>query len=137
MRLELTRRADYAVRASLALARAGTERLSVRRLATEQRIPLAFLPRIMSDLVRAGVVEATTGRAGGYRLTRPASEISILDVVQAVEGDVRRRTCVLRGGSCGLDGVCAVHPVFEQAQDDLLDRLAAASLGDLCARRAS
>jgi Rrf2 family protein len=105
MRLELTRRADYAVRASLALARAGTERLSVRRLAAEQRIPLAFLPRVMSDLVRAGVVEATTGRAGGYRLTRPASEISILDVVQAVEGDVRRRTCVLRGGSCGLDGV--------------------------------
>jgi DNA-binding IscR family transcriptional regulator len=44
---------------------------------------------------------------------------------------------VLRGGSCGLDGVCAVHPVFEQAQDDLLDRLAAASLGDLCARQAS
>jgi Rrf2 family protein len=131
MRLELTRRADYAIRASLALARAGTERVSVRRLAAEQRIPPAFLPLVMSDLVRAGVVEATTGRAGGYRLARPASEISILDLVQAVEGDIRRQTCVLRGGSCGLGRVCAVHSVFEQAQNDLLDRLAAASLGDL------
>src|SRR5206468_1729298 len=118
------------------LAQAGSERLSVRRVAAEQRIPLAFLPRVMSDLVQAGVVESTTGRAGGYRLARPASEISILDVVRAVEGDVRRRTCVLRGGSCRFDGVCAVHPVFEQAQNDLLDRLAAACLGDLSANLA-
>ncbi len=131
MRLELTRRADYGIRATIALAQAGNERRSVRRVAAEQRIPPAFLSRVMADLTRAGIVEATTGRSGGYRLARSAARISLLDVVEAVEGDVRRRTCVLRGGACRLNGVCTVHPVFAAAQDDLLATLARAKLGDM------
>jgi DNA-binding IscR family transcriptional regulator len=50
-------------------------------------------------------------------------EISLLDVVEAVEGDSRRRVCVLRGGTCAIDGVCDVHAVFAAAQDDVLRRL--------------
>ncbi len=132
MRLELTRRGDYAVRAMLSLSRrADGERLSVRRIADEMEIPARFLPQVMSDLGRAGLVEATTGRNGGYRLARPASEITILEVIEAVEGDSRRRTCVLRGGPCGLDGHCDVHDVFFAAQDAMLGTLSAAALADL------
>jgi Rrf2 family transcriptional regulator, iron-sulfur cluster assembly transcription factor len=136
MRLELTKRGDYAVRAMLALARApGAARLSVRRIAEEMQIPVRFLPQVMGDLVAAGLVEATTGRSGGYRLARPADAITLLDVVEAVEGDSRRRTCVLRGGPCGLDGFCDVHDVFFEAQDAMLATLAAARLADLPVRR--
>jgi len=136
VRMELTKRGDYAVRAMLALARApGGRRISVRRIAEEMTIPVRFLPQVMGDLAAAGLVEATTGRAGGYRLTRPATEVSLLDVVEAVEGDSRRRTCVLRGGPCGLDGHCDVHDVFFEAQDAMLRTLAHARLADLPLRR--
>jgi Rrf2 family protein len=77
----------------------------------------------MGDLVRAGLVEGTVGRSGGYQLAKPAAEISLLEVVEAVEGDSRRRVCVLRGGPCALAGVCDVHAIFAAAQDDVLDRL--------------
>jgi Rrf2 family protein len=131
MRLELTKRADYAIRAVLALARTpGTERRSVRDVAAQQRIPVRFLPQVMGDLVRAGLVEATVGRSGGYRLAKPPTEISLLDVVEAVEGDSRRRVCVLRGGPCALDGVCDVHAVFAAAQDDVLRRLRTTTVTD-------
>jgi len=132
MRLELTRRGDYAVRAMLALARQPAGELtSARRIAEEMEIPVRFLPQVMSDLGRAGLVEATTGRSGGYRLARPPAEISLLEVVEAVEGDSRRRTCVLRGGPCGTDGHCDVHDVFFAAQDAMLRALSAADLASL------
>jgi Rrf2 family protein len=124
VRLELTKRADYAVRTVLALARAvDGERLSVRRVAADQKVPERFLSQVMRDLVRAGLVDGTVGRTGGYRLAKPSNTISVLDVVEAVEGDSRRRVCVLRGGPCAVDGVCDVHAVFAAAQDDVLGRL--------------
>ena len=132
MRIELTKRGDYAVRAMVALAAAPPDTLlSVRRIADEMAIPVRFLPQVMADLVRGELVTSTTGRSGGYRLARPASAISLLDVVEAVEGDSRRRTCVLRGGSCGLDGQCDVHAPFFEAQDAMSSRLAAADLASV------
>ena len=131
MRLELTKRADYAIRAMLALARSAPgERRSVRDLANDQQIPARFLPQAMSDLIRAGLVEAAVGRRGGYRLAKPAAAISILDVVEAVEGDSRRRVCILRGGACALAAVCDVHEVFAAAQEDVIGRLRAATVAD-------
>lgn len=131
MRLDLTKRADYAIRTVLALARTPDgERMSVRRVAAEQRVPERFLPQVMRDLVRAGLVEGTVGRTGGYRLAKPSRQISLLDVVEAVEGDSRRRVCVLRGGPCALDGVCDVHAVFAAAQDDVLRRLRATTVAE-------
>ena len=132
MRLELTRRGDYAVRAMLALAAGPDSRaLSARRIAEQMAIPVRFVPHVLQDLVAAGLVTAQIGRLGGYRLARPASEISLLDVITAVEGDARRRACVLRGSPCGSEGHCAVHPVFMAAQDALLRELAAATLADV------
>jgi Rrf2 family protein len=129
MRLELTKRADYAIRAVLALSRAPDgERLSARRIATEQHVPERFLPQVMGDLVRAGVVEGTVGRTGGYRLAKPSTDISLLEVVEAVEGDSRRRVCILRGGPCADSAVCDVHAVFAAAQDDVLNRLRATTI---------
>ncbi len=132
MRLDLTRRADYAIRAVLALGRLPDgDRISVRRVAAAQRIPAPFLPPIMRDLVLAGVAGSTTGRAGGYRLARPAAEVSLLDIIEAVEGDSRRGTCILRDGPCTVSAVCDVHDVVVAAQEALRDRLAQVSVADL------
>ena len=132
MRLELTRRGDYAIRAMLALAAADDDRpVSVRRIAGAMSIPAQILPSVMRDLVRAGLIDALAGRSGGYRLARAAVTISLLSVVEAVEGDTRRQTCVLRGGPCGLDGHCSVHDVFFAAQEAIRAELDGATLDRL------
>lgn len=135
MRLELTRRADYAVRAMLALARlpSGGQR-SAPWIAERMRIPPRFLPHIMADLVRAGLLTATAGRSGGYRLARSIDDISILEIIEATEGDSRRRTCILRGIPCGPDDPCDIHDVFADAQEELLARLSGASLAEIVRR---
>lgn len=131
MRLELTRRGDYAVRALLALAREDDDHVTGATLAAETAIPPSYVPQVMGDLVRAGLVANRRGRHGGYRLARPATDISLLAIVEAVEGDGRRRTCVLRGGPCRRDGACDVHDAFFGAQEALFNALAAVSLSDV------
>jgi cysteine desulfurase len=139
MRLELTKRGDYAVRAMLALARgsgargSGNGLLSARRIAGAMVIPVRFLPQVLADLQRGGLVEAAPGRSGGYRLARDASSISLLDVIEAVEGESRRKTCVLRGGPCGVDGSCDVHETFSEGQEALLSVFGRTTLADLAA----
>jgi Rrf2 family transcriptional regulator, iron-sulfur cluster assembly transcription factor len=130
--VELTKRGDYAVRAMLALACGRGERLlSAPRIAEEMTIPPRFLPQVMGDLVRAGLVTSEPGRAGGYRLARPASAISLLTIIEAIEGDSRRKTCVLRGGPCAEDGLCAVHAAFFAAEDALVRALDDVTLADV------
>jgi len=131
MRLELTRRGDYGVRAMLALAEAdlggsssrAASCLSVPQLAARMAIPPGILPSVMQRLARAGLVTAREGRAGGYALARPASSISLLEVIEAIEGEMRLRTCVLRSAPCGSRGECAVHAVFARAHDRLREEL--------------
>lgn len=129
MRADLTKRADYAIRAMIALARHdGESPLSARRIAAEMDIPARFLPQVMVDLTAAGLVHGTAGRNGGHRLARPAATIDLLTIVEAIEGDSRRRSCVLRGGPCDAAGQCDVHAVFSAATDALVRTLAAADL---------
>ena len=83
--MRITAKADYAVRASVELAAAG-ELVTAEQLAHAQSIPVNFLENILRDLRRAGLVESRRGQQGGYLLARPAEEISIADVIRAVEG---------------------------------------------------
>jgi Rrf2 family protein len=130
--LELTHRGSYAIRAVLALARADKDEVvPARRIAKEMDIPVRFLPQVLGDLSRAGIVEARLGRAGGYRLSKSASDISLLDILEASEGDARRQTCVLSGRACnGLDP-CDVHEMFFEAQEAILERLDGVSIADV------
>ncbi len=132
MRIELTRRGDYAVRAMLALAQVdGDGPLSARVIAERMAVPVRFMPHVLRDLVRAGLISGRTGRRGGYELARPAAAIDLLGVLDAVETDHSEARCVLRGGPCGADGRCAVHAVFSGAAAALRERLAGATLADV------
>ena len=128
MRLDLTKRSDYAIRAMLALTMAPQGLLTSRKIAEEMKIPPRFLPQIMGDLTRASLVEAHPGRAGGYKLAKPASSVTILTVIEAVEGDPHRQICVMRGTACGVDGECGVHDVFFAAEGAILKELSSATL---------
>ena len=135
MRLELTHRGSYAIRAVLALARRhGDGLVPARKIAREMDIPVRFLPQVLGDLSRAGIVEARLGRAGGYRLSKPADRISLLDIIEAAEGDARRRTCVLTGAVCGVaPEPCDVHSMFFDAQEAILARLGGTTVAEVVA----
>lgn len=132
MRLELGRRADYAIRAALDLARRhGDGRRTARAIAEEMGIPVTYVPQILAELVREDLAESVPGRAGGYSLARPPGTISLLDVIRAVDGEVTSSACVLRGGPCRWDDVCAVHVPWARAQHAFLDALAGTTLADV------
>ena len=134
MRLQLTRRGDYAVRAMFALSALppGGVR-SARALAEEVTIPARFVTEVLGDRARAELVQARPGRTGGYRLARAAEAITLLEIIEAVEGDSRTTKCVLRDRACRSAGgeQCAVHHVFVAAQEALLSALRAAHLSEL------
>jgi Rrf2 family iron-sulfur cluster assembly transcriptional regulator len=130
MDLQLSRRADYAVRSALFLAEAwaaGGYR-KVREIASGAGLPASFTPQVLGDLVRAGLVLARAGRAGGYRLARSPSDISLLDVVEASEGTLLPQRCTLRGVPCDPGNPCAVHPAWYSAAQALRTSLAGAPL---------
>lgn len=83
--MRTTAKADYAVRAAVELAAVGGL-ANAEQIAHSQDIPLNFLENILRDLRRAGIVESRRGQAGGYALARPAEEVSVADVIRAVDG---------------------------------------------------
>jgi Rrf2 family protein len=133
MELSLGRRADYALRAALDLARHADDRRKSREIGDEMDIPMTYLPQIMAQLVRSGLVDSVAGPHGGYVLARPAVAISLLEVIEAVEGDPVSKECVLRGGPCRWDEICAIHVPWSRAQQAMLERLGTTSLADVAA----
>ncbi|HJX48503.1 MAG TPA: Rrf2 family transcriptional regulator [Gaiellaceae bacterium] len=85
--MRTTAKADYAVRAAVELAAAGAgDPVKAEQISEAQSIPLNFLENILAELRRGGIVESRRGAAGGYLLARPAEEITVADVIRAVEG---------------------------------------------------
>lgn len=130
--MEITQQADYAVRAVLELA-LGTEgeRIFSKEIAARQDIPPAFLTKILARLSAEGIVSTRRGRNGGIRLTRPPSEISILQVVEAIDGPIALNRCVRQPSECPRDAFCLVHGVWCMVQAELRARLGAITFESL------
>jgi Rrf2 family protein len=85
--MRISAKADYAVRAGIELAGASDEKpVKAERIATAQEIPLNFLENILGELRHAGIVRSHRGADGGFRLAKPADQVSIADIIRAVEG---------------------------------------------------
>ncbi len=137
MKITLGKKGDYSVRAVLDLSmnhRNG--RRKAHEIATSTRIPENYLPRILADLVRSGLIRATAGRDGGYELRRPPSQIRLLDVVDAAEGAaIELRECVLRGIPCRDGGTCAVHDAWSAAQEAMMRQLRKTTFAEIVRRQ--
>ena len=93
--MRISAKADYAVRAAVELAAATDEKpIKAERIASAQDIPLNFLENILGELRHAGIVRSHRGADGGFRLARPATEVTVADVIRAVEGPLAS----VRGG---------------------------------------
>ena len=122
--MQITRQADYAVRAVLHLAKAGnTERSATSTIAKEQNIPPSFLAKIISQLSIAGLLHTSRGARGGVTLARDPRDISLLEVVEAIDGPIQLNECVGNNGVCTFEENCPIKPVWCDAQDELVTRL--------------
>jgi Rrf2 family protein len=122
--MQITRQADYAVRAVLYLARLGQdERAATSQVAQEQRIPPSFLAKIISQLSIAGLLHTSRGARGGVTLARGPKEITLLEVIEAIDGPIMLNECVGETGTCTFDDDCPLRPVWCEAQNELVTRL--------------
>jgi len=121
--MQITRQADYAVRAVLHLARTGDQRTPTSSIAEEQKIPPSFLAKIISQLSIAGLLHTSRGARGGVTLAREPRDITLLEVIEAIDGPIQLNECVGDNGSCTFDDDCPLRPVWCDAQEELVNRL--------------
>jgi Rrf2 family protein len=133
--MQITRQADYAVRAVLYLARlGGNERAATSTVAEEQRIPPSFLAKIISQLSIAGLLHTSRGARGGVTLARPPRDITLLEVIEAIDGPIMLNECVGDDSNCSFDGECPVRSVWCDAQEMLVKRLKGSNFQQLLER---
>lgn len=113
------------------------EKLSGSDLAERIDTTLPFLPQVLGPLVKSGWVESQPGPGGGYRLSVSLGGLSILEVVETVEGPAETGRCVLREGPCPGTDSCPVHDAWVGARAELTDRLAAMSAEGMFERNPS
>lgn len=122
--MQITRQADYALRAVIYLSRLGSEqRAATSHIAQEQRIPPSFLAKIVSQLSVAGLLQTSRGARGGVSLARPAADITVLEVVEAIDGPILLNECVADCSACTFTDDCPMQPVWSDAQLELVNRL--------------
>ncbi|MDR7480919.1 MAG: Rrf2 family transcriptional regulator [Armatimonadota bacterium] len=130
--MQLTRQADYAVRIVLDLT--GRYPQGVARsaeISRRQHVPRAFLAKIVRGLARAGIVQTARGAGGGIRLVEDPSQLTLRQVIEAIEGPIRLNRCLLRPRECPLDRTCPVHPVWQRVQRVLIRELDAVTFAQL------
>jgi Rrf2 family protein len=122
--MQITRQADYALRAMLYLARLDqNQRAATNQIANSQKIPPSFLAKIISQLSIAGLIHTSRGARGGVSLARPAEDISVLDVVEAIDGPIGLNECTLNNDACNVGEKCPIHDIWCESQTELVNRL--------------
>lgn len=132
--MQITNQADYATRAVLHLARLGTnKRVATSQVAKVQKIPSAFLVKIISQLSIAGILHTSRGIHGGVSLAREPKNITLLEVIEAIDGPIRLNECVEEKGICSFEETCPMKLVWCDAQNTLLTKLKKTSFAQLIA----
>lgn len=127
----ITRETDYAVRCILALSGTPHALRMAQDIAKERMIPGSFALKILQKLVRAGFVESSRGVKGGFRLSVPTGQISLFDVIKAIQGDVPVNTCAVDRMQCSMSNRCSVHPVWVVLRKDIVKKLGSISFQKL------
>lgn len=140
--LNLTKTGEYAVAAlsRLALESGGlcdSKPIAARVLARGQEIPLSFLVKILALCAKAGIIRSTRGAEGGFILNRPADEITLLSILEACEGDYRRRLCVFFPSRICEGPRCDVYCPLRNREEEVrsgLERVTLAEMADALGR---
>jgi Rrf2 family transcriptional regulator, iron-sulfur cluster assembly transcription factor len=130
--LELTRKGDYAIRGMLFLARQPQNKISlISEIAADTQAPQSFLSKIFQNFTKIGLVRSARGVGGGFTLGRPADQITLFEIVEAVEGPIKPNVCVMADHACGFKDSCKVHPLWIKLRNDMTKTLSSVTLKDL------
>ena len=133
--MQITRQAEYAVRTVYYLAKQEpSASIPTARIAKEQDIPSPFLAKIVLQLSAAGILRTSRGARGGVRLAKAPSEISLLSIVEAVDGPIEINDCVLNETCCQRTESCPVRHAWTEARGALVRHLAHTNFAQLTAR---
>ena len=133
--MQITRQAEYAVRTVYYLAQQDLSlSIPTARIAKEQDIPSPFLAKIVMQLSAVGILHTSRGARGGVRLAKPPSNITLLEIVEAVDGPIEINDCVLNETCCQRTENCPVRHAWTEARAELVRHLANANFGQLVAR---
>ena len=125
---------EYAIRGIAELtARGGADRVLLDDIVAGTGLPRDFMAKVFQKLVRGGVLHSTKGRGGGFCLARPAHEITLMQVVQAMEGPQAYDRCVVGLERCNDQMPCAQHDLYKPIRQRLKDYLTTTTLADLAA----
>jgi Rrf2 family transcriptional regulator, iron-sulfur cluster assembly transcription factor len=128
----ISRKADYAIRGMIYLAcKPQDEVASIKDIAVFAEASQTFLAKIFQQFSKIGIVRSYRGTGGGFVLGRPATDISLLDIVEAVDGPILVNSCILGEGTCSRDETCPVHPVWKEVQQEMKTMLSSVTLESL------
>lgn len=132
MSLIFSRQCEYALQAMvlLALSKEGTH-VPIKELTRKLKIPYHFLGKIMQDLTRKGLLVSEKGPRGGFALANPASEITLFQIVDAIDGTSFTSTCVMGFSECSKKHPCAIHAQWESLRDGISAMLLTKSIAEL------
>lgn len=129
--LRVSKLTDYATVVMTCLAAAGDGVLSAQALAERARLEAPTVSKLLKQLAQAGLVVSTRGINGGYRLSRAPREISIADIVTAMEGPIGMTECSVHAGACGHEPHCGVRMNWQRINHAIATALAEVSLADM------
>lgn len=130
----VTRETDYAVRTVLYLAKNRNRMASVTEVAHAMHIPKSFLAKLLQRLVRSRILTSSRGVNGGFQLVQKPSEITLLSIMEAVQGPAGINVCAIDSKRCKLSSTCSVHPVWVEIRKEVEKRLKRETIGKLIDR---
>ena len=133
--MQMNRQTDYAMRAVLYLATSPMAR--IREIAEAQFVPREYLAKILQKLSKAGIVNTHRGVDGGISLARAPDQISMLDVMEAIEGPITLNRCFIEPGECPRESYCAVHNELVQISSSLSGMFAKVNFARLARKEAA
>src|SRR5574337_958947 len=127
----ITRETDYAVRTVLYLARNSGRLVSVTEISEGMQIPKTYLAKLLQRLVKHHMLVSSRGASGGFQLARKPSEITLLQIMEIMQGPAVINICAIDSGRCGLSKTCSVHPVWVEIRKEVEKRLSRKTIAAL------
>lgn len=130
--MQLSTKSRYGTRAAIEIARSyGIRPVKRREIVETQEVADSYLENILVALRSAGLIQAIRGAKGGYQLTRPPKEITVFDVVSALENTIAPLSCLDTGDSCERSSRCLTRPIWTEMYDAMKDVLSSYTLQDI------
>jgi Rrf2 family nitric oxide-sensitive transcriptional repressor len=129
--MNTSRKTDYALHALIIMARNKNSEYSASELAEIENVSASYLAKVMQKLSKHKIVSSSEGKTGGYKLNKKAEDISIAEIVKILEAEENVFDCVDKVHGCTIRDRCKIHAVFEEAYQEMLQKLAETSIADI------